>query len=63
MFNFTLPYVYDFDRAIVRLAGDPVNSVDLQNRTIRIPMEEGNICHATKYRHETTTFIYSGKCN
>ena len=40
--QFSLPYVYDFDRAIVRLAGDPVNSVDLQSRTVRIPMEEGN---------------------
>jgi DNA-3-methyladenine glycosylase II len=40
--QFSLPFVYDFDRAIVRLAGDPVNSVDLQNHTVRIPMEEGN---------------------
>jgi len=40
--QFSLPYVYDFDRAIVRLAGDPVNSVDLQSRIVRIPMEEGN---------------------
>ena len=31
------------NRAIERLAGDPVNSVDLQNRSVRIPMEEGNI--------------------
>ena len=40
--QFSLPYVYDFDRAIVRLAGDPVNSVDLQSRIVRIPMEAGN---------------------
>ncbi|WP_255452223.1 hypothetical protein GGGNBK_06805 [Sporosarcina sp. ANT_H38] len=38
----SLPYVYDFDRAIVRLAGDPVNSVDLQSRLVHIPMEAGN---------------------
>jgi DNA-3-methyladenine glycosylase II len=41
--QFTLPFVYDFDRAIVRLAGDPVNSVDLQSHTVRIPMEQGNV--------------------
>jgi len=40
--QFSLPYVYDFDRAIVRLAGDLVNSVDVQNRIVRIPMQEGN---------------------
>ena len=40
--QFSLPFVYDFDRAIVRLAGDPVNAVDLQSNTVRIPMEEGN---------------------
>ena len=27
----------------MRLAGDPVNSVDLQSDIVRIPMEEGNI--------------------
>ena len=63
MFNLRCLYVYDFEWAIVRLAGDPVNSVDLQSRTVRIPMEEGNMCHVTKYRHETITCIYSGKCN
>ena len=40
--QFSLPFVYDFDRAIVRLAGDPVNSVDLQSQIVRIPMEQGN---------------------
>ena len=39
----TLPYVYDFDRALERLSGDPVNSVDLVGRSVRIPMETGNI--------------------
>lgn len=38
-----LPFKYDFDRALERLSGDPVNSVDTINRSIRIPMEEGNI--------------------
>ncbi|NYF24038.1 DNA-3-methyladenine glycosylase [Sporosarcina sp. JAI121] len=39
----SLPFVYDFDSAIERLAGDPVNSVDLAKRTVRFPMLEGNI--------------------
>jgi DNA-3-methyladenine glycosylase II len=39
----TLPFIYDYDRALERLSGDPVNSVDLTNRSIRIPMEEGNV--------------------
>lgn len=41
--QFTIPFAYDFDRALERLAGDPVNAVDLVKREIRIPMEEGNI--------------------
>ena len=41
--HFSLPFAYDFDRALVRLASDPVNAVDLTKREIRIPMEEGNI--------------------
>ncbi|MFC5602222.1 DNA-3-methyladenine glycosylase family protein [Sporosarcina koreensis] len=39
----TLPFAYDFERALERLAGDPVNAVDLAKREIRIPMEEGNV--------------------
>ncbi|MGN7388175.1 DNA-3-methyladenine glycosylase family protein [Sporosarcina sp. SAFN-015] len=41
--QFTVPFIYDFERALERLAGDPVNAVDLEKREIRIPMEEGNI--------------------
>lgn len=41
--QFSIPFAYDFDKALERLAGDPVNSVDLAKREIRIPMEEGNI--------------------
>lgn len=41
--QFSIPFAYDFDRALERLATDPVNSVDLVKREIRIPMEEGNI--------------------
>lgn len=38
-----LPFVYDFDRALDRLATSPVNAVDCVQRLIRIPMAEGNI--------------------
>lgn len=38
----TLPFAYDFDRALERLADDPVNAVNLAEREIRIPIE-GNI--------------------
>ncbi|MCG7342678.1 DNA-3-methyladenine glycosylase [Sporosarcina sp. ACRSL] len=41
--QFSIPFAYDFDRALERLASDPVNAIDLENREIRIPMEEGNI--------------------
>lgn len=43
--QFSLPFVYDFDRAIARLARDPVNTVDLHSCSVRIPMKEGNIVH------------------
>jgi DNA-3-methyladenine glycosylase II len=38
-----LPFVYDFDRALERLAASPVNAVDCAQRMIRIPMDEGNV--------------------
>lgn len=38
-----LPFTYDFEHAIIRLANDPVNTVNIQERLVRIPMEEGNI--------------------
>ncbi|MBD7907315.1 DNA-3-methyladenine glycosylase family protein [Sporosarcina gallistercoris] len=38
-----LPFTYDFDRALERLSGTPVNSVDHQLRLARVPMEEGNL--------------------
>ncbi|WP_342515315.1 DNA-3-methyladenine glycosylase [Sporosarcina sp. FSL K6-1522] len=40
--QFAIPFVYDFDRALHRLAGDPVNAVNLLDRSIHIPMAEGN---------------------
>lgn len=41
--QFSIPFAYDFDGAIERLGGDPVNAVDLSKREVHIPMEEGNI--------------------
>lgn len=38
-----LPFTYDFDHALIRLAGDPVNAVDLEKKTVLIPREEGNL--------------------
>lgn len=38
-----LPFTYDFDRALERLSGTPVNSVDIHLRLARMPMEEGNL--------------------
>lgn len=41
--NITLPFQYDFDRALERLASDPVNTVDVRKRKVCIPMDEGNV--------------------
>ncbi len=38
-----LPFIYDFDSALIRLSNDPVNAVNIQGRFVRIPMAEGNI--------------------
>ena len=59
--NIKLSFKYDFDRALERLSGDPVNSVDILNRFIRIPMEEGNIIklQATGTK-EHPSFILNG---
>lgn len=39
----TLPFVYDFTRALDRLSNEAMNSVDLSTSSIRFPMEEGNV--------------------
>ncbi|WP_438316576.1 DNA-3-methyladenine glycosylase family protein [Sporosarcina sp. FA9] len=39
----TLPFVYDFTRALDRLSNEAMNSVDLSTSSIRFPMEEGNL--------------------
>lgn len=38
-----LPFVYDFDHALIRLAADPVNYVEMEKKMIAIPMLEGNL--------------------
>lgn len=39
----TLPFVYDFTRALDRLSNEAMNTVDLSTSSIRFPMEEGNV--------------------
>ncbi|CAM3096776.1 DNA-3-methyladenine glycosylase [Filibacter tadaridae] len=41
--QFSLPFTYDFDRALDRLSGDPVIAVNRESRSVRIPMKEGNV--------------------
>lgn len=38
-----LDFTYDFDNALARLANDPVNTVSVQKRFVRLPLEEGNV--------------------
>lgn len=59
--NLNLPYSYDFDRALERLAGNPVHSVNLEQRCVHVPMDEGNIVtvQATGTLHEPS-FIIKG---
>ncbi|WP_172370225.1 DNA-3-methyladenine glycosylase 2 family protein [Sporosarcina jiandibaonis] len=60
----SLPFIYDFDRALDRLSGDPLNSVDLTSRILRIPMDEGNVItvQATGTKVQPS-FILSGALN
>lgn len=39
----SLEFPYDFERALDRLALDPIHVIDLSERSIKVPMEEGNI--------------------
>lgn len=39
----SLPFAYDFDSALVRLARDPINAVNVEEREVLVPMEEGNV--------------------
>lgn len=38
-----LTFPYDFDRALERLAGNPIHAVDLKKRLVRVPMDTGNL--------------------
>lgn len=39
----TLPFFYNFDRALDRLSLDPLHAIDLTEKSVKVPMEEGNI--------------------
>lgn len=54
-----IPYKYDFDRALERLAANPVNAVDCAQRMVRIPMKERNIItlHGTGTTQQPTFTI------
>lgn len=41
--QFTVPFTYNFDDALIRLAGDPVNHIHIDSKTVYIPTEERNI--------------------
>lgn len=59
-----LPFVYDFDGALERLAKDPVNAVDVVNRSIRVPMMDGNIIGLRGTgTDEQATFTLEGALN
>jgi len=38
----SLPFIYDFDRALDRLSLDPLHAVDLTEKRVKVPMAEGN---------------------
>lgn len=43
----TLPFRYDFDRVLERLSLDPLHAVSLSDRSVRVPMAEGNVVEIT----------------
>lgn len=60
----SLPFIYNFDLALDRLSGDPLNSVDLDCRILRIPMDVGNVItvQATGTK-EYPSFLLTGALN
>ncbi|TWT04825.1 DNA-3-methyladenine glycosylase [Planomicrobium sp. CPCC 101079] len=38
----SLPFMYDFGRALDRLSLDPLHAVDLSENSVKVPMSEGN---------------------
>ncbi|PSL26484.1 DNA-3-methyladenine glycosylase II [Planomicrobium soli] len=38
----SLPFMYDFDRALDRLSLDPLHAVNLSEKSVKVPMREGN---------------------
>ncbi|MDN7241447.1 DNA-3-methyladenine glycosylase [Planococcus sp. N028] len=41
--HFSLPYIYNFDRALDRLSLDPLHAVNLSDKSVKVPMAAGNI--------------------
>ena len=39
----SLPFEYDFERALERLSLDPLHSINLVDQSVKVPMDEGNI--------------------
>lgn len=59
-----LPFTYNFNHALVRLAGDPVNQVDLEKQLVFIPMKEGNVIELQAIgMKEQPSFIIEGALN
>ncbi|TWT28455.1 DNA-3-methyladenine glycosylase [Planomicrobium sp. CPCC 101110] len=42
LMQISLPFMYDFDRALDRLSLDPLHAVDLSGKSVQVPMPEGN---------------------
>ncbi|MEI4769712.1 DNA-3-methyladenine glycosylase [Psychrobacillus sp. FJAT-51614] len=55
-----LPFAYRFDEAITRLSLDPLNSVDLANQTVRVPLDHSIITIKSIGSHREPKFILTG---
>lgn len=42
-----LPFMYDFDRALDRLSLDPLNAINLSEKSVKVPMRGGNLVTVT----------------
>ncbi|RNF38499.1 DNA-3-methyladenine glycosylase family protein [Planococcus salinus] len=41
--HISLPFIYDFERALDRLSLDPLHAIDISEKQVKVPMEEGNV--------------------
>ncbi|KQL36653.1 DNA-3-methyladenine glycosylase [Psychrobacillus sp. FJAT-21963] len=55
-----LPFAYRFDEAISRLSLDPLNSVDLANQIVRVPLDHSIITVKSIGSHREPKFILTG---